>query len=197
MIYLGVDIGVTGCIHVFDDKTGQRSFIDLSSATIQIVNKKKSKSGKPTHSTKWDVKKLVQLFAPYKNQRAAIELLSAVGSNFASQKFSATPQINFGLGFSSGAVMTALAANDISFQSVYSQTWKSKMLKGVAVKSDKEAIRLKAIQEYPECAQFLTRKSDHNRAESLFICEYGRAHWTELSYLEGVDDDGFNDEEFD
>ncbi len=63
-----------------------------------------------------------------------------------------------------------LAALKISHQTVAPNTWKKEM----KLSDDKELSRRTALRLYPEAAEWLTRKGDHNRAEALLLADYFR-----------------------
>jgi hypothetical protein len=43
------------------------------------------------------------------------------------------------------------------------------------INAQKDASRVEALKLFPQCADSLKRKKDHNRAEGLLIARYGRA----------------------
>jgi len=58
----------------------------------------------------------------------------------------------------------------ISYEMITPNAWKKIMLVGMP--KGKDSSRLKAIQLFPKLNHYLSRKKDHNRAESLLITEY-------------------------
>lgn len=73
----------------------------------------------------------------------------------------------FSMGDTFGCIRGVCAALDIPLEIITPQSWK----KAYGLGSDKEVIRAKAIELFPDAP--LTRKKDHNRAESLLIARYG------------------------
>jgi len=70
-----------------------------------------------------------------------------------------------------GVIRAVLALCGIPLKYVPSQTWKK--FHGIPPKSDKEYSRGLCKQIRPDIADQLTRKKDHNRAESVLIALYG------------------------
>lgn len=76
----------------------------------------------------------------------------------------------FSMGQSRGIILAVLSVLKVPFVQVLPQKWKK--FHGL-VGCDKDASRTLAIQLYPDMADFLKRKKDHNRAEALLIATYG------------------------
>ena len=77
---------------------------------------------------------------------------------------------SFRFGQSLGTIEGVLASLQISTRYVTPAGWK----RHYRLPSDKDAARLAAIQRYPNIADQLARKKDHNRAEALLIAHWGR-----------------------
>lgn len=75
----------------------------------------------------------------------------------------------FSLGDSYGALRTAAELTRATVVPVMPAAWKKKL----ALSTDKEACRSKAIEVFPQAANELKRKKDHNRAEALLLVHYG------------------------
>ena len=73
----------------------------------------------------------------------------------------------FSMGDTFGCIRGVCAALGLSVEIVTPQSWK----KAYGLGKDKEVIRAKAIELFPEAP--LSRKKDHNRAEALLIAKYG------------------------
>lgn len=180
IISIGIDIGFTGAIVIRNTQFPRSEpdawkVYDISDYTASI--QKKSGGNK----TVYNCGPLLDLLRPYEGAFATMEDLHAIGSPKGGKFQSAigSPQSNYGLGYGTGIFEMALAACKISLFKVHSKTWKAgPMLKGVAA-ADKDAIRMRCIQLYPELAHFLSRKMDHNRAEAIFIEEFGRTTFWE------------------
>lgn len=76
----------------------------------------------------------------------------------------------FSMGDSYGAIRAAVAIKSLPCEHVSPQSWKRAM----GLDSDKERCRAKAIQLFPDAAELLARKKDHNRAEALLLAEWLR-----------------------
>lgn len=87
----------------------------------------------------------------------ALESVSAMPGQGVSSMFS--------LGDSFGAIRATVAIRLFPCELVSAATWKRAM----GLNSDKEVGRAKAIRLFPEAADFLSRKKDHNRAEALLL----------------------------
>lgn len=77
---------------------------------------------------------------------------------------------SFRFGRATGALEAIVACCDVPIERVAPVTWKKFYgLKG----PDKEPSRELAIRKFPFMAHVLTRKLDHQRAESMLIAHYG------------------------
>jgi crossover junction endodeoxyribonuclease RuvC len=81
-------------------------------------------------------------------------------------------QTNFLRGMSIDGVINTFRIARIPFDLVHPISWKKKL----AITSDKEVARAKAIMWFPNAAQHLSRKKDHNRAEALLLAHYSQQH---------------------
>jgi crossover junction endodeoxyribonuclease RuvC len=70
-----------------------------------------------------------------------------------------------------GILLALLVAANIPYEVVAPVSWKSKTMKDMG--KEKDASRIKALQLFPQCAEDLKRKKDHNRADALLLAEYG------------------------
>jgi len=73
-----------------------------------------------------------------------------------------------------GAIEAIVACLNIPIHFVTPQTWKK--FHGLH-KADKEASRALALRLFPEAADLLRRKLDHQRAESMLLAAYGARTW--------------------
>lgn len=73
----------------------------------------------------------------------------------------------FTMGEGLGVWLGVLAALGIPVRWVTPRAWKKAV--GLQVGADKEASRAVALRLFPACAQALSRKKDHGRAEALLI----------------------------
>lgn len=78
---------------------------------------------------------------------------------------------SFRFGFATGQIRAVAVCYGMQLRLVHPRTWKRWAgLSG----PDKEQSRQLALQLVPEAAEWLGRKKDHNRAESVLLALYGR-----------------------
>lgn len=192
MILIGIDPGVTGAITVFEDPgpDKEKTWTIMDIPTFKITKESsKTKSGKAVR-TEYDIQGVLNLLHYIKskdpaNIYACVEYLQAVPDvtekpGRKSNKFGGGAVANFSKGESMMLWKAALTAVGIPYRKVRPQTWKATMLVGLSDKSDKEAIRQRTIEQHPELYEELSRKMDHNRAESVQICAYGKKEFANL-----------------
>jgi crossover junction endodeoxyribonuclease RuvC len=68
------------------------------------------------------------------------------------------------------ALQMAVATQGLPTRLVHPAKWK----KVLGIGPDKDESRRRAIELYPKCQEYLTRKKDHNRAEAILLAHYGR-----------------------
>jgi crossover junction endodeoxyribonuclease RuvC len=158
---IGIDIGVTGAVAVLDDAGLLQVLFDMPVMA----------SGKGQASVKHQLnaRSLYTGLRDYSLNRpvAYVEALNAHPDQGRSSIFS--------LGESFGTVKAVLACLGIPYEVVHPATWKKAMgLAGVPKAQAKEASRTMAIQLYPFAD--LSKKRDHNRAESILIARWGWKH---------------------
>lgn len=154
MIY-GIDIGLSGAIALFDEHGAFVNVYDLP--VMQMTGSKAF------------VKNAINAGALYRffkgvtkaGDMAYVEALSPMPKNGVGAIFSQ--------GMSYGAVTAVLQTLSIPFLLIRPHVWKKTMGLG----KGKEEARGLAIRLVPEAAPFLSRKKDHNRAESVLIAKYG------------------------
>lgn len=165
---IGIDPGVTGAITVHD----------LISDEYQIFDMPIFKVTKPSGKTRsyYDANGLYLLLSPYKGSRAYVEDLEAVSNMAASPgapKFMRGSIANFSLGYGMGVIDGVCTALKIGVKKFRPADWKRVTLRGLGNKTDKDAVRQLAIHLFPHLYSELSRKMDHNRAESLLILTHG------------------------
>lgn len=79
-----------------------------------------------------------------------------------------TSMFNFGQGY--GIIKGTLQSMGHEYELITPQAWKG--LAGL-LKTEKDAARIKAIEEFPEAEKFLQRKKDSGRADAIWIGYYG------------------------
>lgn len=77
--------------------------------------------------------------------------------------------VNFSMGETFGVLRAVLACMEIPHIVIKASVWK----KHFRLTRDKEMVRAEAMKRHPSVAASLSRKKDHNRAEAIFLAEYG------------------------
>lgn len=172
-VYCGVDLGVSGAF-VFRDMTKQRTdFGAWEVLRMPIFTVAKSDGGS---KSVYDARKVFHIFLERKERIRGVvfeELHAIPARKGPGSKFAGGSQANFSMGYGLAVVETVLSALEIPFYKAAPQTWKKEMLKGIGRKTDKEAIRLRVIQQYPELHPHMPNKQDHHVAEAVLLCHYG------------------------
>ena len=152
--YVGIDPGLSGAVAALLDE-------DLMVYDLPVVE---YKAGKHTRR-RLDARSLGSLIPLERasDLPGASVIIEDVHS-MPGQGVSST----FGFGRACGVIEGVVAARGFSYRFVTSQKWK----KAMDIPKDKDAARLAVIQRYPESAEFLTRKKDHNRAEAIALAYY-------------------------
>lgn len=151
---VGIDPGVSGAISLVDS-TGR--FIDVRDLPTM------AKGGKvKQHINSKALQQIIYAwFAEHGEIAAYMENIHAMPGQGVSSMFS--------MGDTFGAIRGVLACEGIETYFISPKSWK----KELKLTSDKELCRAFAIRLFPEASQYLERKKDHNRAESLLIAKYG------------------------
>lgn len=162
---LGFDIGLTGAVAIFTE-TGQ--FVEVFDIPTRPAGEKAF------------VKTIIdasQLAAELQKRKRIgvlpicyVEDLAATNTE---TKIGAASL--FSLGASYGRVMTVLEMMGWPPVTYRPADWKRYfgLTKKRGEEKDKDASRTLALKLYPEAERFLSRKKDHNRAESILIARYG------------------------
>ena len=150
MIVIGIDPGITGAIAAIDSH-GHSEVFD-----IPVMANGKGKSKVKNHV---NAAGLAKLLSGYGADIVYLERISSMpGQGVASM---------FSMGDTFGCIRGVCAAIGLPVEIITPQSWKKHYRLG----SDKEIVRAKAIELYPEAP--LSRKKDHNRAEAILIARYG------------------------
>lgn len=152
MMLVAVDPGITGSIALYDG----------ISTRIFDIPSIKEKSGKTTRSRIDGVAlvKIMKDICEFHKPEIHIEQVHAMPQNGSIA--------NFSQGRTLGTLEGMFSAMGAEVFLISPTKWK----KAMKVDSDKEKSRLLAISLFPELADSLKRKKDHNRAESLLILHY-------------------------
>jgi crossover junction endodeoxyribonuclease RuvC len=160
---LGIDPGVTGALAIYDRDRSIASGLRWVIADIPVVGDPKHELNAPA------LRDWLRRFSP---DMAVLELVTAMpsipGSDGKRRGMGAAGAFRFGGFFFS--LKAVLACCDIPYTLVTPMVWKK--FHGL-IKSDKEASRTRALQLFPDQANFLSRKKDQNRAEAMLIAAYG------------------------
>lgn len=151
---LGCDPGITGAIAALADGQFIR-FIDMPTMLKKTGRHEVNAAGLAIQ-----LRELRSLYATADVQAALEQVGSMPGQGVAS---------SFGFGVSYGILKGVLASLSIPVHDVSPARWKRHL--GL-IGEDKDLARTVAIQKFPVAAEYLTRKRDIGRADSLCI-----AYW--------------------
>jgi len=157
MYIIGIDPGLSGAICLLDD-TGK--FYEIMDLPTMIRGGGQGKV-KRCINPKGLQLVIASWFAEYGEMKAYVENINPMPGQGVVSMFS--------MGDTFGAIKAILACEGIETYFIAPQTWK----KYFKLTSDKELCRTYAIRIFPDAAQYLERKSDHNRAEALLIAKWG------------------------
>lgn len=161
MVFIGVDPGITGAIAVISDS--QPVVFD-----IPTIHDDKNRSAIDPVALKT---MLLNAIAP-----ARAELCVCVLEKAQSMPRDGTVGA-FRYGVTYGIIKTALLLSGFTVIETPSNSWRPKL---VGKGADKEASRAMALERYPQLADSLSRKKDHNRAEAVLLADYARMLYTPL-----------------
>ena len=144
-IFIGIDPGATGAI-AFIDSDNHVDIFDFDDGEAMLRLKKL-----------WRMDMMMM---------AVIEKVGAM------PKQGVVSTFKFGVNF--GQWIGRLEALDVPFDFVTPQKWKKAMFDSMPKYDPKEMSRDRAWRLFPQAAELLKRKKDHNRAEALLLAEYAR-----------------------
>jgi hypothetical protein len=156
MIYAGIDPGQKGAICAYGLDSGPSEVFDIPLC----------QDGRKTMQL--DVLAFCRWLHKHAPSRVIIERQGPMPSD------GVIPAFRLGLVY--GQLRAVCAVVGIPTTLVSPITWK----KWYAIGPDKEQGRQLALKLYPQCAEVLRRKMDHNRAESVLIASWGASHWRGL-----------------
>lgn len=162
MMLVSCDPGVTGSLVVCDD-TGKLTLHDIPIYSVVrkvYTGKRKGKTSTKNHI---DIPALRKIF-PKGPGKAITEKLGAQPHDGKAQISSLMKGVGIILGF--------FGAEQFEITEVTPQVWKKAI--GIPTGSDKEVSRQLALKLYPEFAEQLARKMDHNRADAILLLHYLR-----------------------
>ena len=151
MVIIGIDPGISGAIGVI-----------WPDNTYEVIDMPVMAKGKGSSKVKSQVNaaELAGILRESTSPIIYLERISSMpGQGVASM---------FSMGDTFGCIRGVCAALGLRTEIITPQSWK----KSYGLGKDKEIVRAKAIELFPEAP--LSRKKDHNRAEALLIANYGK-----------------------
>ena len=154
MIIIAADPGLRGAICALKNGT--------QICWLQDMPLKELSNGKKMVCARQLKETLQQILSehPHEDSIAIIEQVATRPGEGAVGAFS------FGRGF--GILEASIIARGITLEIVRPQTWK----KALGMTADKDDVRIKMMQKFPQVANMLKRKMDDGRAEALAIALY-------------------------
>ena len=147
---LGIDPGITGAAALFDPDKSAASGLRWVITDMPLTPERRlSAAG------------LRDWLRKYHPDRCYLERVNAMPSINGRRSMGATSAFNFGAVFA--GIMATVECCDIPINLVVPTQWKRYH---ELLKTDDEASRQLALQMFPELADALARKKDHNRAEA-------------------------------
>jgi len=127
-----------------------------------------------------DGKRVAEMLDHWQADEVYIEQMHAMPSNGS--------QAAFSQGDSNGALRTAVQVAGMPLIWVRPAQWQTHAqltgFKGTAIERKRRS-RMRAIELFPNMAEYLNRQKDHNRAEALLIGRYGVATSITSAVLSG------------
>jgi len=160
-VIIGIDPGLDGAVASITDDGGYDSLWD---APTIVVEKTRGKSKREYNLAQ--MKTIISMATkntPAMFSHAALE----VGSPRPGEGTVSA----YAIGRSVALWEAFLVAQGIPYTRCYPHVWKKKIMNGMST-SDKGAAVMRAIQLFPDAAEFLKRKKDHGRAEALLLAKY-------------------------
>lgn len=157
--YIGIDPGLSGALALLDENGRFLEIVDLP-IKLKYLDKK---DRVVKHCI--DAKKLEEILSALIAENGNID---SVYLEDVHGRGGWSASISFGLGETIGSLLAVLDCMQLNVVWITPTFWK----KYFKVTSDKESTRAKAISLYPGALNYLNRKKDHNRAESLLIARY-------------------------
>jgi len=142
----GVDPGQTGALAIINVKGEFIRFFDWDEPTVLWNN--------------------LNSVSFWMDTKVVLEKVHAMPKQGVSSSF------KFGVNF--GQWQMALTALKVPYVIITPQRWRKVLDSSVPAKPEKEDLRQFALRRFPEASEFLSRKSDHNRAEALVMALYAK-----------------------
>ncbi len=167
MLFVAADAGLSGALCAFD----------LDRGPVEVIDMPLIQDGRKTMQL--DVKSMCRWLHGHEPARVVLERTAPMPAlNASGGRTVAMGAVSaFRSGLVYGQLRAVCEANGIPLSLVTAVTWKKwHHLTG----PDKEQGRQLALKLYPQCAEVLRRKMDHNRAEACLIASWGASHWRGL-----------------
>ena len=167
MLFVGADAGLSGALCAFDIDRGP----------VDVIDMPLTQDGRKTMQL--DVLAACRWLHGHNVARVVLERTSPMPGTDAlgarTRGMGAVSAFRSGLVY--GQLRAVCEANGIPLSLVTAVTWKKWFnLPG----PDKEQGRQLALKLFPQCAELLRRKLDHNRADACLIASWGASHWRGL-----------------
>ncbi len=159
--FIGIDPGLSGAISVINDK---QLFIFLEDIPIMAKSKGHGRVKNCVNPKGvFDIlESWIKVLGP--NRKKIVVYMENVSSRPGDGAAGA-----FSFGDTFGSLKAVCACVGLSLNLVTPAAWKNYF----KIDADKEVARAYAISQFPEASSHLSRKKDHDRAESLLIALYG------------------------
>jgi crossover junction endodeoxyribonuclease RuvC len=155
MLYIGIDIGLSGAIGVLN---GLGNFVAVFDLPIMA-----SGGGMKKVKNQLNAAELARILSPYRGACVILEDVHSMPRDSVSNAFS--------FGDTYGQIKGVLGSLSWPYSLVKPNIWKPALKVNHKDKDvSKELSRAAAIRSWPDAP--LTRKKDHNRAEALLLAKY-------------------------
>lgn len=162
---IGIDPGLTGAVVVVDSEYG---------IVVHIYDMPITKLSKGSKKNQVDGKALRDILALWPNSTVFLEQVQAMPRRDKDTgeeiTMGSASSFNFGAGWGITFGVALCCCQDVRL--VVPTVWKRYW--GL-LKTEKDAARVLAIQEFPVAGEALKRKKDSGRADALLIAQYGRS----------------------
>jgi len=162
IIFIGIDVGLTGAVAAIPDHTGWPVKIH-DTPTLMIASGRKNKRD-------YMIPEMVRILNSYYDPNCNVYAHVVIESVHAMPKQGVSSTFSFGRGL--GIWEGVLSALGIPYEFVTPQRWKKEMMGGMG--KDKSASRLRAMQLFPQLSDQLNLKKHDGRAEALLLAELCR-----------------------
>lgn len=177
-IYIGIDPGKEGAIARMECEAGKVAHVKL----YDTPTMKAGAGGKRDYDEAAMAEVVIDLVWGARDD--GCEVFIALEKQYAMPRIGVEPcpkckrtpgpgiTSTFETGKGYGIWIGIVAATMAPFVVVHPATWKGLLMRDAP--KGKDASRMVATRMFPDAAGQLKRKKDHNRADAMLICEYGR-----------------------